>query len=284
MWIRNAIFHALRNTSPGSVAKISTNLVYEHPTIASLAQYASSVVQAAPNATEERESPRSSEELEVLLARYTTSFPKHVPSLSTAKIDVVLVTGTTGALGSAVLAKLVSSESVGKIFAYNRPSLGRADILERQKEALRTRGYDETIATSGKVTLVEGELTATGLGIDFALEEEVQFTVLILCLPIVEMPHRSARQSLTFFILVIFVALSYSFFTDMMNLAWRVDFNLRVSSFESGIGGVRTLVDLALSSPQPSPPRLLFASSVGVLRSLAIHLIIVLYHLRVCSR
>lgn len=47
---------------------------------------------------------------------------------------------------------------------------------------------------------------------------------------------------------------------------WRVDFNLSLQSFESNVKGVRNLVDLALSSPLPSPPRLLFTSSIAVLR------------------
>lgn len=92
-------------------------------------------------------------------------------SPSTGK-DVVLVTGTTGALGSAVLAKLASSTAVGKIFAFNRPSR-QSGIMERQKRALRSRGYDENISVLSKVTLVEGDLSAASLGVDAALEAEV---------------------------------------------------------------------------------------------------------------
>jgi Male sterility protein len=172
MWIRNAIFHALRSTYPASVTRVSTNLVYEYPSVVSLAQYVSTVAQAKPD-TVNLQAPRDPGGLEVLLAHYTSSFPQHVPSLPAADKDVVLVTGTTGALGSAILVKLVSSESVGKIFAYNRPSRGTIEILQRQKEALKARGYDEEIAASPKVVLLEGELTATGLGVDLAREEEV---------------------------------------------------------------------------------------------------------------
>lgn len=50
-------------------------------------------------------------------------------------------------------------------------------------------------------------------------------------------------------------------------LAWRVDFNLSLASFETAIGGTRSLVDLALSSPRATPPRVLFTSSVGIFRS-----------------
>lgn len=48
-------------------------------------------------------------------------------------------------------------------------------------------------------------------------------------------------------------------------LAWLVDFALPLSTFEQAICGTRRLVDFALESPKGSPPRLLFASSIGVL-------------------
>lgn len=47
--------------------------------------------------------------------------------------------------------------------------------------------------------------------------------------------------------------------------AYRVNFNLSLASFEPNVQAARNLVDLALSSPRPHPPRLLFESSVGVL-------------------
>lgn len=47
--------------------------------------------------------------------------------------------------------------------------------------------------------------------------------------------------------------------------AWRLDFNLSVTSFESHIQGTRHLIDLALSSPKASSIRFIFTSSVGTL-------------------
>jgi hypothetical protein len=49
--------------------------------------------------------------------------------------------------------------------------------------------------------------------------------------------------------------------------AWRVDFNLALTSFESSLAAVRSLVDFALSSHLAKPPRIVFTSSVSVLRS-----------------
>ena len=213
IWIRNAVFHALRDSSSVSPVAVSPNLVYEHPTIASLAQHVSSIAQALPDAVDEGELQRRPGEVETFLARYITTFPKHMPSLK----DVVLVTGTTGALGSAVLAKLVSSDCVGKIFAYNRPSREGIGITQRQKEALRTRGYDEEIAVSPKVILVEGELTASGLGINLPLEEEVRLSIFPFNLQplIFEIPSRSVERSLILFILVMTVINFHSLLTEM---------------------------------------------------------------------
>lgn len=47
-------------------------------------------------------------------------------------------------------------------------------------------------------------------------------------------------------------------------VAWRVDFNSALLSFETNIRSVRNLVDFSLSSSLQDPPRLLFISSVAV--------------------
>ena len=52
-----------------------------------------------------------------------------------------------------------------------------------------------------------------------------------------------------------------------INSGWRVDFNVSLSSFEPLIAGSRNLIDLALSTPLPGGPAILFVSSAGILRS-----------------
>jgi hypothetical protein len=51
-------------------------------------------------------------------------------------------------------------------------------------------------------------------------------------------------------------------------LAWRVDFVLRLESFEPNVRSLRHLIDLAISSPLQTPPRILFTSSIGVVTGL----------------
>lgn len=45
--------------------------------------------------------------------------------------------------------------------------------------------------------------------------------------------------------------------------AWRLDFNLAISSFEDSIRASRNLIDLALDSPQKHNLRFLFTSSIA---------------------
>jgi nucleoside-diphosphate-sugar epimerase len=45
--------------------------------------------------------------------------------------------------------------------------------------------------------------------------------------------------------------------------AWRVDFNLALSSFEPNIRGTRMLLDLALASPHAASLRFIFVSSIA---------------------
>jgi hypothetical protein len=152
------------------VPDLPSSFVYDHPTIESLAKYATG---AATTETKLAIASKA-DDLEGLVLRYTAAFPTHTPTLPALDKDVVLVTGTTGSLGSAVLAELVTSEAVRHVYAFNRRS-SRQSILERQQEALALRGYDQAIATSPKVTLVEGKLTAAGLGLkNIALQNEVR--------------------------------------------------------------------------------------------------------------
>jgi thioester reductase-like protein len=52
--------------------------------------------------------------------------------------------------------------------------------------------------------------------------------------------------------------------THIVHCAWLLNFNIILSSFKTHLQGVRNIIDLALSSPRPSPPHITFVSSVAV--------------------
>jgi hypothetical protein len=51
------------------------------------------------------------------------------------------------------------------------------------------------------------------------------------------------------------------------SIAWKINFNLSLTTFKDCISGVRVLVDFAITSPLMRPPHLLLVSSIAVFNS-----------------
>ncbi|KAA1470564.1 acetyl-CoA synthetase-like protein [Dentipellis sp. KUC8613] len=224
-WIRNTILRTMRESANLDTHKIPNGFVYEHPYVSSLASFLSSLVLGKKDEAEEMD---KAAEMNAMVEKFTQNFPVHQPRLPDPALDTVLLTGTTGGLGVNVLAHLIANPKVARVYAVNRKSNGKT-LLERQKEALISRGLSSALATHEKVVLVEADIAAQNLGVSAGLYEELQHSV-----------------------------------THIIHNAWRVDFKVSLRSFESNIRGLRNLVDLALSSPFHSASRVLFTSSIGV--------------------
>ena len=99
-----------------------------------------------------------------LVENYTKDFPAHEPVDGVVPQGyAVLITGTTGAIGSNTLAELHESPNVTRIVVLARKST--APISVRQKEALENRGLNSSIVDSPKITLLEGDPALPGLGL-----------------------------------------------------------------------------------------------------------------------
>ncbi|KAH9917020.1 uncharacterized protein B0H18DRAFT_1036256 [Fomitopsis serialis] len=120
---------------------------------------------------------------------------------------------------------------IERIYALNRPSRDQSRSREAEVGA-DDHGLDASVLDSDKVVLLEGDLTKA----DFGMGEKV---------------YEELRRSVT----------------HIIHNAWRVDFVINLTSFEPQVEGVRALVDFALSSPLPEPPRLVFESSMGTLQN-----------------
>lgn len=113
-----------------------------------------------------------------MLSKYTCAFPARSTELSDTQPsteDVILLTGTTGALGANILAHLVDSPAVKLVYAINRPSQDGISLLERQKRRLENEGLLPSYADCNKVVLIEGDASLPDLGINFELMEKVCF-------------------------------------------------------------------------------------------------------------
>ena len=110
-----------------------------------------------------------------MMAQYSKEFTPHTGTDPLPLHDVVLVTGTTGTIGSNVLAQLVTDPKVGKVYALNRESSTSSDA--RQRIALRNRGLDPSVVDSPKVVLLEGTVSQPKLGLADELYEGLRTSV-----------------------------------------------------------------------------------------------------------
>ncbi|KIP06790.1 hypothetical protein PHLGIDRAFT_514252 [Phlebiopsis gigantea 11061_1 CR5-6] len=163
-----------------------------------------------------------------LLARYTDGVRtnKSVDPLHANPFNptVVLLTGSTGNIGSHILAHLLADDRIDRIYALNRAS---PDPIGRMRAAFTLRSLPEDLLADNKFTLLVGDVSQERFGLD----EDVYQNMLSLV-------------------------------THIVHNAWTVDFTAPLSSFEPQIMGVRKLIEVSAASPQKIA--LLATSSIGV--------------------
>lgn len=175
-WIRNSLVHALKGTNVNT-RLIPNSFVYQNPSISALSKAVADLA-TSPSQTKKIDIDARVAAMEALVKKYGTNFPEHVPSsVSQQTGDVLLVTGTTGALGATILSKAVQDPSVEKIYAVNRKGLDGRSLIERQRTILADRGLDLAILESPKVVLVEADLNADNLGLQSDKLDEVRTNV-----------------------------------------------------------------------------------------------------------
>ncbi|KAJ3740213.1 putative aminoadipate reductase [Lentinula detonsa] len=217
---------------------VSENVVYNHPTIASLTQYLVGLSAQDPGSHQERS---HEEAIQDMIALYSKGLDHPITSnlrlngglnnINASTPAVVLLTGSTGNLGAQLLAYLVSSDSVASVYTINRPS-DRVSIHQRHQERFQDKALDGKLLSSKKLVHLEADTSQPKLG----LPDDV---------------YEKLRESLT----------------HIIHNAWRLDFNLSLSSFEPHIRGMRNLIDLARSSRNASTLRFVFTSSIGSAQS-----------------
>lgn len=112
------------------------------------------------------------EEMLDLITKYGEEFVQHEGHIMPPEGHVVLLTGSTGAIGSNVLAELIQCTQVTKIFALNRS--GTTALEDRQKEALTSRGFSDETSKSTKIVLIEADLAQPSFGLTETLIKEVR--------------------------------------------------------------------------------------------------------------
>ncbi|KAG2362415.1 putative aminoadipate reductase [Suillus spraguei] len=240
-YLRNRLISALKRSSEPEIQSISCfitqNIIFENPTIHSLAQKVVALIACADGTSE---SVRDSHihAIGAMIEKYSTEFLK-IDSDSMerpakrARLDggrVVLLTGSTGTLGSYILADLLGRPEVSTVYVLNRFSAAPGTYSSmRQLKAFEERGLNTRLLTSSrKIFYLESDISQDRLGLPAPTYERLKYSV-----------------------------------TTIIHNAWRVDFNLALSSFEPNIRATRMLLDLALASPHAASLRFIFVSSIS---------------------
>lgn len=181
-YLRNKLANALR-TSPDSktrsaVSRISQNIIFENPTIELLAARIASLV-GESGASENLDSKQQHiAAINAMIEKYSDGLLR--PGLSADSTlqngtcpsrSVVLLTGSTGGLGSFLLAQLIENPRVERVYAFNRPSSTSSAV--RQSSAFVDKGLSVDLLKSDKLVYVVADASQDKCGLSPAPYEEV---------------------------------------------------------------------------------------------------------------
>ncbi|KAL2818813.1 hypothetical protein BDW59DRAFT_151867 [Aspergillus cavernicola] len=207
--------------------KLSQNFVFEHPSVQTMAQ---ELTRLRLGTGPQQQVPVE-ERMEDLIEKYGSDFKVHVPVPRDDDGEYVVVTGATGSLGAHIVAQLVHTEHVRKVFCLVRATTPLS-ALHRVRQSLHARFLSPSITPDAerKIVALPADLSNNvRLGLDEAAYEEIISSV-----------------------------------TAVIHCAWSVNFNWALESFEqSCIAGTRNLLDLCLETRGPLPAQFSFCSSVS---------------------
>lgn len=225
----------------GKQDDFDTRMLYRNPTLKSLSHAIYEKTKASPDTAQQNDTPSTDKDLiETLIARYSQfdtvqdaakTIASGTSNYEDQKLNVVL-TGTTGSLGSYLLLTLLAKPNIGGIYCLNRAE----DAESRQLGTFTEQGVE--------ISHISG------------FKERVQF----LQTPSLGAPQLGLSDSGAY------EKLKKSNITHIIHNQWPVNFNIRLASFESHLAGVRGLINF--SATFPDPPMILFVSSLSSITTL----------------
>lgn len=202
--------------------KITADFVYRHPSINRLC------------AALQNDSSTTTNGEHTLIDDYVSRFS--LPVAQKEDRHTVLLTGSSGSLGSYLMSHLVSLPQVSEVICFARSSSGcetsTASLLEQHIEAAEKKGATIPSGLRTKVSVIRGDPAAAQFSLPPGTYED-------LCGKV----------------------------THILHAAWPVDFQRPLESFESQFSFLRNLLQLARDAHSFRPlikPRLCFVSSIAV--------------------
>lgn len=202
--------------------------LYNTPTIAKIADFVYDVIyddMVSKDMAADIDADLDSK-LDGLIDKYTADLPPFIDDIvQPPSKHTVILTGSTGFLGTYILDRLLRDPRVACVYCLNRS----ADALARAKESFQQKELSFPTEMKSRLIFWQANFGENRFGLD-----EKQYT--------------EVRQNVDIII----------------HNAWKVDFNHSLESFEqTHIAGVRRLVDFSHDSPRH--PHLAFISSVSTI-------------------
>ena len=180
--MRNKVLNVLQTTpnskARSAISRISPNIIFENPTIQLLAAHIASLVDQSGASQNFDPKQQHIAAINAMIEKHSSGLPGP-PVLVNGILrngtrptrSVVLLTGSTGGLGSFLLAQLIENPTVEKVYALNRPS--STPSAERQRSAFIGKGLSVGLLKSDKLVYVEADASQDMCGLSPALYEEV---------------------------------------------------------------------------------------------------------------
>lgn len=134
--------------------------------------------------------------IEELIASHSVGLENPITQSShpPCKSIVVLLTGSTGNLGTEILACLLENDTVERVYAYNRPCLGGRTILQRHEARFADRGLDIPLLNSRKLVFIEGHTSVPYLGLTSEVYREARVVACPDCWDLAADIHNAAQR------------------------------------------------------------------------------------------
>lgn len=170
--IRMILLHALQSTAKIDTRKFTGDIVHHYRTITGLATFATRTVLGCFRQRTEWSLARCLK-MRKMVESHSLDFPEHQPSIPPPYDDVVLITGTTGLLGSNLLAQFLQSPKVTTVYAFNRKKSRQSSVVDKQAALLQASGLDPALARHPKLIFLEADTRQSHLGLSQELYEQV---------------------------------------------------------------------------------------------------------------
>ncbi|KAF7936357.1 uncharacterized protein EAE98_002576 [Botrytis deweyae] len=193
---------------------LAISILYTNPSIAQLLQSIIAMSKDESNTNTVNASNRR-HKIEETLKQYV-QFVDRISSkhefgekLSPVNEHVVVLTGSTGSLGSYILRTLMQDKSVSHIYCFDRTSSAHSRHLEKNK-----KNNESTDFPASKVTFLKTDLSKPNLDLDDEIYKRIQSSA-----------------------------------TDIIHSAWPVNFNLSLETFKPQLDGIIHLLSFVSAIP-----------------------------------